>query len=1408
MTAPPLLLRAPQAILAQPSVFVACGPRVDVCGAATRQRSEGASGGGGGDAGGARALRCPALGRASLQAALPAVQSAAAELVEHWAQAAAKGEVVTINAGALAYAYASTLRAALGCAPPVARCAADAAAAAAVASDCAVEHHRLRTFPGFWGSKAAKDRLRARVVESLSRGSEGGAGGGGGELAGGGGGSDSDEEASSSGSGGSSSSSVELEAPSDSEAQAGSNAQQQPEEEREEGGWQEGEDSGSSGAEGEHSSTQKGANKEEPAGDEEGAARGRRGEGLRGVTEDVGGRGSAVYPALLSSVLERWQAAGGGGQEPAEDPAVINMVATALVFGTTAGHDALRRGSAEQPAPSSRTPQLAPRGTLMLSAPPPPPPFPARGAAVGSALSWALYDVARHPRVQARIHAELTQGTQIRGTVAPQRSAVAAGAPPRATPQLSVGSKFSAGTTAPVHTVTTSTASAESARGMRPSEVANAAASAAAAAVTAVLAGSSVPSTVSVKASLAVERETDVLDTGGDRLRHTAVTSVGPPALLPLPPPPSTSPPRTSDAQEGAPGAAAAQQQAPRPDAGPAAAAAGAPRGHPGTPPPTPETAGEGEGFSGAATAAQPAAGATAAAAGGAAPPSSEDRSEEPTEEPSEQAREAEAAFAAVPGGAVRGEAAAAPAPSPPRRGANARQAGGALSPGASPAEVASEEGSAVRSDEAVGVPSVSSSLMGGEMVVEEEEGQGEEGGDEEGGGGAGTAEGVVTPTSRRSVRFHSDVTSPSSPPGLAPLLPPRASAPAAAAAATTAQVPPPLPRPTGGATPEGGEQEQEDAGAASGEGTVEESAAAAAAEARELPALPQRAAEFIRGLTGRATSSMASVRGSDADAASVAAAGSETVPSISEEEGEREGGSGGGGGAEEGGSAGGDDMDVDTAQEEEEVAEGDESMAEAGAGSEMVTEGEAPVAPQMTAVRRGSSGGGGGSSGSGSAGEGAVATAGGSGAAGDAPAGGDAQPRSDAQLSSDASGDSESGGESGFESGPESESEGGRGRELQDEVSGVVPAAAPPLLAERSAARREHDARGAGGRGAAAGPESEVFTHETVSMVASASVTATPLSTEEGGAGAGFLRSEGAGRGTAAALAQDDCWEEHPAARAATTRTVRRCSRTQASVLALSPPGNGTLRPQSYARRGAHASHSPPADRCQHRTPPPPPSWRSTLPLLYFTPLGAQVNAGWPYLEAALRESLRVHCPGGDVLFRRAAADATVGIGGAAAGGGGGGSGSGSGGGGGGDATVAVPEGTDVLLLTGALTRQDEHFTSAAAFWPERWLIGAGALAAPPSAAAFAHDTAAALPFGGGDGDGGCPGEELALLQLKASFCCMLLQVSPCVVVAVAAVLRRFHVALRVGHATPCAAHTLGFAAAPDRVDLVLVER
>lgn len=99
-------------------------------------------------------------------------------------------------------------------------------------------------------------------------------------------------------------------------------------------------------------------------------------------------------------------------------------------------------------------------------------------------------------------------------------------------------------------------------------------------------------------------------------------------------------------------------------------------------------------------------------------------------------------------------------------------------------------------------------------------------------------------------------------------------------------------------------------------------------------------------------------------------------------------------------------------------------------------------------------------------------------------------------------------------------------------------------------------------------------------------------------------------------------------------------------------------------------------------------------------------------FTEACISESMRLH-PVAPLIVAEAINDTTV-------------------------ADVAVPRGTVILLLTRAGAMEDRHFTDAAAFRPDRWLLPA----------AEGNNKKVSIPFGAGPRL--CPGRFLAIEEMK----------------------------------------------------------
>ena len=88
--------------------------------------------------------------------------------------------------------------------------------------------------------------------------------------------------------------------------------------------------------------------------------------------------------------------------------------------------------------------------------------------------------------------------------------------------------------------------------------------------------------------------------------------------------------------------------------------------------------------------------------------------------------------------------------------------------------------------------------------------------------------------------------------------------------------------------------------------------------------------------------------------------------------------------------------------------------------------------------------------------------------------------------------------------------------------------------------------------------------------------------------------------------------------------------------------------------------------------------------------------------------------------------------------------------------ADVRVEPGQVVVVLTRHCAVQEEHFSEAQRFWPERWMRGDEAT----TSGCPVHQPKAMMPFGSGPRI--CPGRGLALLELN---------------VAIASLCRNFHV-------------------------------
>ncbi len=103
-------------------------------------------------------------------------------------------------------------------------------------------------------------------------------------------------------------------------------------------------------------------------------------------------------------------------------------------------------------------------------------------------------------------------------------------------------------------------------------------------------------------------------------------------------------------------------------------------------------------------------------------------------------------------------------------------------------------------------------------------------------------------------------------------------------------------------------------------------------------------------------------------------------------------------------------------------------------------------------------------------------------------------------------------------------------------------------------------------------------------------------------------------------------------------------------------------------------------------------------------------------YIEAFANESMRCKPVGGHVMFLEPHEDVQI-------------------------QDIFVPKGTPILALTGYPGKQEENFTQATEFRPERWLQGAGE-------STDAHNMKAFMPFGVGPRF--CPGRQLAMVQIK----------------------------------------------------------
>jgi cytochrome P450 len=111
--------------------------------------------------------------------------------------------------------------------------------------------------------------------------------------------------------------------------------------------------------------------------------------------------------------------------------------------------------------------------------------------------------------------------------------------------------------------------------------------------------------------------------------------------------------------------------------------------------------------------------------------------------------------------------------------------------------------------------------------------------------------------------------------------------------------------------------------------------------------------------------------------------------------------------------------------------------------------------------------------------------------------------------------------------------------------------------------------------------------------------------------------------------------------------------------------------------------------------------------------PAGIDETSRLPYAAAVASETMRLR-PVAPVILFEALTDTAV-------------------------ADVAIPAGTNVLVLTRPPGRDPHNFADPESFRPERWLEQ------PP---AGAHDPGTLLPFGSGPRI--CPGRSLALLEMK----------------------------------------------------------
>jgi cytochrome P450 len=111
----------------------------------------------------------------------------------------------------------------------------------------------------------------------------------------------------------------------------------------------------------------------------------------------------------------------------------------------------------------------------------------------------------------------------------------------------------------------------------------------------------------------------------------------------------------------------------------------------------------------------------------------------------------------------------------------------------------------------------------------------------------------------------------------------------------------------------------------------------------------------------------------------------------------------------------------------------------------------------------------------------------------------------------------------------------------------------------------------------------------------------------------------------------------------------------------------------------------------------------------------------------------------------------------------------------------IRIPKGTFLILLTRYGALQEENFTDALRFNPERWL--------DPNRSGCVHNRNAFLPFGSGPRF--CPGRSLAMLEIKT---------------ALSMVFRNFSVALdETGHPVR---EVFSFTMRPDHLKVRLIER